>query len=258
MIKRIFVISLNTFRESVRSKILYSIVIFALAVTAASSAFGSVTIGNQVKVLKDFGLFAITLFSVAFSVISGSSFLHKELSRKTIYNILSKGVHRSEFVLGKFIGMLLTLLLMVAGMGAGLMSFMYFYEGVIDWLILYALAGIMFQLTIVAALVIFFSAIVVTPMLSGVFSFGLFLAGRSCEYLIELIRHQIRSEVFKPLIQIVYNTLPHLDKLDISNTIVYGVFPDAGYLVSSIWYSLSYAAVLLLMASLFFGRREFN
>jgi len=79
---KILYIGINTYRESVRSKILYSLIFFAVIVVCVSAFFGSVTIGDQVKVIKDFGLFAISLFSAAYAVISGSALLSKELSKK--------------------------------------------------------------------------------------------------------------------------------------------------------------------------------
>ena len=258
MIKRILAIAINTFRESVRSKILYSIVFFAILVIGMASAFGAVTIGDQAKVLKDFGLFGITFFVVAFSVISGSSFLYNELSRKTIFNILSKRVQRSEFVLGKFSGMLLTVALMIAAMGAGLAGYMWLFEGKIDTLLFYAYAGIFFQLLIVAALVIFFSSIVITPMLSGIFAFGVFLAGRSSEYLTDLLKHQIDNELIVSIINGLYYVLPHFDKMDVSNQVVYGKNPGVEFILAGCWYSSLYAAVLLIFACLFFNKKEFN
>ena len=80
-------IALNTVRETIRSKILYSLFFFLILLLAVSAFFGTVTIGDQEKVIKDFGLFALSLFSVLYAVISGSLLLAKELQRKTLYNL---------------------------------------------------------------------------------------------------------------------------------------------------------------------------
>ncbi len=257
LLERILVIAINTYRESVRSKLIYSVFFFAAVLVCVSALFGSVTIGDQVKVIKDFGLFAICFFSVAYAVISGATLLQKELTRKTIYNILSKPVRRSEFVLGKYLGMLLTVALLIALMTLALAVFTFFFESRIDWLLAQAAFFIFLQLAIVCAVTLFFSSIVVTPLLSGAFTFAIFLVGRSTEYILRfidiqplpLVRHVLRG---------VYTVLPHLNALDVSDRIVYAIpaAPDAMFW--SFAYAAAYAGALLVPAILIFARREFN
>ena len=93
------IIALNTFRELVRGKTLYGVIFTSAIIVAISALFGSVSVGDQLLVVKDFGLFSVSFSAVVFAVITGASLLHKELERKTVFNILSKPVNRSEFVL---------------------------------------------------------------------------------------------------------------------------------------------------------------
>lgn len=258
-VERIRVIAINTFRESVRSKLLYSVLFFAAMMVAISALFGSVTIGDQVKVIKDFGLFAISFFSVAYAVISGATLLHKELSRKTVYNILAKPVPRAEFLCGKYCGMLITVALMIGLMTAALLVFCFFFEQRIDWLLPQAAVFIVLQLLIVCACTIFFSAIVVTPMLSGAFAFGIFLAGRSSEYVLHLIeRLPAEGGLLRPLLHGIYWLLPHLNDMDVASQTVYGISAGAGAMGYACLYAAAYAGALLVLATLIFSRREFN
>ena len=179
-----------TWWELVRSKILYCFFFFAIALIGGAALFGGATIGDEVKVTKDFGLFAMSLFGVGFVVIAGASLLQKELQRKTIYNIISKAVSRTDFVIGKFLGIALTLSCLVFGMGLLLMGFGYAAYGEADPLILVASGAIIAELLMLAAVTLFFSSVVVTPVLAGLFGFGAFLAGRSSDSILTFIREE--------------------------------------------------------------------
>lgn len=255
---KIVTIALNTFRESVRSKILYSIMFFALLMVLVSAFFGTVTIGDQVIVIKDFGLMSISLFSVAFAVISGSALLYKELSKKTVYNILAKPVSRAQFVLGKYLGMFVTTAVMAALMGIGLSLFVLLFEGNSDLNLFYGYFYILLELLIVCAAAIFFSSIVVTPMLSGLFTFGVFLAGRSASQMMYFVSPEHPDSLGAMMLKALAWILPRLDMLNVGNDLVYGASISKDHLVWSIVYALGYSGILLILATAIFKRREFN
>lgn len=254
----IIAIARNTFRESLRSKILYALFFFAFVLLCLSSFFGTVTIGDQVVVVKNFGLFGISLFTLAYAAIAGTAFLHKELARKTIYNILAKPVRRSEFLLGKYAGMLATALLLSILMLPLVAFFSIALERSFDTGLVLALYGIMLQLIILCAIAIFFSAVVVTPLLSGAFTVALFLAGRSTGYLLHLLETEAVSGFGASMVKLLYIVLPHLDWLDVSDQVVYGIPVAASHLVWGTLYAICYAGILLVLGIFFFARREFN
>ena len=152
----ILAIALNTSREAIRNKVLYSILLFACLVTAISAAFGSASIGDTSKFVKDFSLFSISLFGVVTTVVLGVTLLHKELVKRTIYNILSKPVARWEFLLGKFLGLLATLAIMMLLMTAALLLLLWFLEHRIDWELLPVIGAMMLELAVLLAVAIFF------------------------------------------------------------------------------------------------------
>lgn len=258
--KAIEAIALTTFRESIRSKILYVVIVFAVIMVLVSTFFGAVTIGDQVIVIKDFGLFSVSLMSVAFAVISGSSLLSKELNRKTIYNILAKPVNRWEFLLGKYLGMLMTITLLIALMGIALSAFVVIFEQRLDVLMLRAYMFIWLELIIVCAAVIFFSSIVVTPMLNGLFTFGVFLAGRSIDYLMYYLSAAETPSLLAIVLKGMNAVLPHLSALNVSNEVVYGnvAVVSLSRMMWSFLYALGYSSILLVFANWIFKKREFN
>ena len=248
----------TTLRESIRSKILYAVLCFAALLIVAATLFGSVSIGELDVVVKDFGLFSISLMSIAFVIISGTSLLHKELYRKTIYNLLSKSVTRGEFIAGKFLGLMGTASVIVGLMCLGLVGFVALLEGRIDWPIVWAHFYILCELAVLCSVVLFFSTIVITPFLSGMFTFGLFLAGRSTGYLLKLFPDSGESSPASYLAHGLYWILPHLDELYVANLAAYGEILPLSHAVWALLYVSGYSLVTLLIAWYAFSKRDFN
>ena len=251
-------IALATLRESIRSKVLYLTLFFGAALVLITTLFGAVTVGDQVRVIKDFGLFSISLCTIGYAVIAGSTLLYKELARKTIYTILSKPVRRGEFLLGKFFGMLATSTVMLILLGAGLSGYIALFEHSFDPLLIRAYLCAFFELTIVCGAAIFFSSVVVTPLLSGIFTFALFLAGRSVEYLLYFTKQGEQDAFTSLLLTALYWILPHLSSLTVANRVVYGEAVLFEYLLYSGMYTFGYTTLLLLFSFCFFQRRDFN
>lgn len=255
--EQIWAIAVTTYRESIRSKVLYSIMFFALLLVTLSAFFGTVTIGDHIKVIKDFGLFSVSLFTVAFAVISGSNLLAKELSKKTVYNILGKPVARWQFLAGKYFGMLGTSLVLLLLMGVGLTLFVALFEGGIDWKLWQGFYFMGLELAIVCAAAIFFSTLVVTPMLGGLFTFCTFLAGRAIGYLLTFVEDGTVSGALAWSLEALHAGLPQLNKLYIGNELVYGIVQPLPAVVWATVYSFGYAGLLITVASILFQRREF-
>jgi Cu-processing system permease protein len=255
---RVLLIALTTFRESVRSRVLYLVAFCAVILVAVAALFGTVTIGDQLQVIKDFGLFSVSLCPVGFAVIAGSALLHKELAKKTVYNILAKPVPRYEFILGKYLGMLATSTLLLMLLGIILSLFVMLFGGAFDASLLQGYLFSFFELVIVCAAAIFFSSCVVTPLLSGLFTFGVFLAGRSTEYLLYFVKEGAVEGLGRSILQALYYALPHLNDLNIANELVYGKTVTLAYTLYAGLYAVGYAGVLLVLAQMIFNKREFN
>lgn len=255
---RVHAVGYATLIEALRSKILYGLVFFAFLMVAASSLFGTVTIGDRIVVIKDFGLFCLSLFSVLYAVIAGSAFVYKEINRKTIYNLLSKPLTRGEFLVGKFFGLAGVCLALVLSMGTALSGYVALFEGRIDWLLLDAYYCIFLEAVLVCALTIFFSSVVVTPLLAGLFAFSVFLVGRSCDYIIYFVEKNEVAGFTANLLTGLYYAVPQLERLNVSNLVVYGESFTLPYLAWVTVYAISYSAILLCLGRVIFLRRHFN
>lgn len=258
MMESVLALACNTYRQSIRGKILYLSLFFAVALTAISSLFGLVTIGDRIRVIKDFGLMSISLFSVAFIVIAGGSFLYQELHRKTIFNILAKPVSRWEFVIGKFLGLYFTSCVLIFLMGCALSLYVAAFEGSTDFMLLWGYGYAMLEAAIVSAVVILFSTIVVTPVLSGLFAFGIFVAGRAAPSILDLASSAHLEGFPQYVVTAIYYALPQLHEFVVANVIVYGdpISPDR--ILFAALYTFSYCIACLALGAAAFSRREFN
>jgi ABC-type transport system involved in multi-copper enzyme maturation permease subunit len=254
--KSIAAIALNTAREAIRNRILYSILFFAVLMVAVAALFGAASIGDPAKYMKDFSLMSVSLFGVIIAIVLGVNLLHQELGKKTIYNILSKPVARWQFLVGKFFGLLATLSLIVAVMSAGVVGAFALLSGRLDWGLAVASFATLLEIMVVIAVALFFSSLVVTPALAGMFTAATFIAGRSASYLLYFLKGE-HPRAVEALAHALYWALPRLDRFTVADRVVYGDLPDPSYLVALLAYAAAYAAILLLLSVALFSRREF-
>src|SRR5688572_17401752 len=182
-------IAVNVFKESVRDKVLYNLVAFAVLLIAVSYLLGQLTAGQDVKIIKDLGLAAIATFGLLISVFIGIGLVWKEVERRSIYSLLSKPMRRSQFVLGKYAGLALTLVVHVAIMTLAFYAVLAYMGWLADeglrrsWpapatdpALLKAIGLILVELLLVTAVALFFSTFS-SPFLSAVLTLGLWVIG---------------------------------------------------------------------------------
>jgi ABC-type transport system involved in multi-copper enzyme maturation permease subunit len=254
---KIFAIVLNTFREAIRNKILYSVVLVAFLLVGVSALFGAVTMGSQVQVIKDFGLFSLSFFGAIITIVSGTTLLHREIKLKTVHNILSKPVARWQFIVGKHLGLCLTVSVLVGLLGIGLTVFTAVFEKRVDLLFLQGTMLAVMELIIIASISIFFSTLVITPTLNGMFTLGAYIAGRSVGYLSYFLKDdQSYSPVFIRMVEFFDVILPDLSLFNYNTMIVNNQAVPLAAMMHGLLYSLSYSAIVLVLAILLFQKRE--
>jgi ABC-type transport system involved in multi-copper enzyme maturation permease subunit len=179
MISRVRSIAFNTFREAVRDRVLYNLIVFAFLLIGSALVFGQISIGIEKMVLINLGLAAISLFGVVIAIFIGIGLVSKEIDKKTLYTVLARPVRRWEFIVGKFAGLIGTLMV-----NAGLMAIGFFAALLIeqhhfahsDLHLLTAIYFILLEFVIVTAVALLFSSFS-TPLFSTIFSFALFAVG---------------------------------------------------------------------------------
>jgi ABC-type transport system involved in multi-copper enzyme maturation permease subunit len=258
----ILTISLNTFREAVRNKILYSLLAFAVLVIVASMAFGALSVHEEVRLTADLGLGGMSLFSVIIAIFVGVNLLYKELERKTIYSLVPKPIHRFQFVLGKYIGMVLTLAVQIAIMTVVLQLVLLVQRAALGDTLYKMVLLILFEVLVVTAVAVLFSSFS-TPFLSGLLTLGIFLIGRSVPDIRRAARKMARP-VLSPALEIVAGIVPNLRHFYATGAdsagehiSIHGAFPDWPYVLWAGGYAMVFVTITLLFAILLFSRRDF-
>ncbi len=253
---RIASIAANTFRETIRNKILYAILAFALIVIGITYFLADLSVGEMARIIADIGMACIHIFGVIMAVFLGITLVSQEVERKTVYLILSKPVPRWEFIVGKALGLCATLALTTLIMAATLFLVYAGYGGVPEPGILIASAGIYFELVLLICIASFFSTFT-TPVLSAIFTLSMFLIGHVSGDLL-VFGGRSASAAAQWAAKILFYALPNLENFNWKNDVVYGGVRTPGVLVLAAAYLVCYCAAVLAAACLLFSRKDFK
>jgi Cu-processing system permease protein len=257
----VWAIGINTFRETVRDRVLYAFVFFALFVTLMGMLLGSLSISQNLRVLEDIGMFTISTIGGIIAIFVGTNLVYKELDKRTIYLIFTKPIRRWQFIVGKFLGLALCLLAVTAMMGATLMlvSWMNGERNVIA--MIESLGLLYLELLLINALATFFSTFG-TPLMSTIYTLGLWICGHLGPSLTHLA-DMSPSPAVRAIFNGIYHLLPDLAKLTQIRFDILAAAKTAPHFSSEtviliLAYVFAYIVILLSLATVVTERREFS
>ena len=252
---KIAIIAFNTFRENLRDKILYNLLFFALLLIGASVVLGDLTIAEQKKIVTDMGLAATNVVGVIIAIFVGIGLVSKEIDRRTIYTIMARPLSRTQFVLGKYLGLACTLLINLLIMLAVFLGTLWMSGAPVHMALLQAVELIFVELLLITALALFFSTFS-SSTLSAIMTLGLYLIGHLTTDF-KGIAEKSQSETVKAVTTALYYLCPNLEALNIKGQAAAGTVVTFSYQAAATAYGLLYAALLLTTACIVFQRRDF-
>ena len=256
MMSRLSAISFNTFREAVRDRVLYNLILFVLLLVASAPLFGEISIGLEKIILVNVGLSAISLFGIIIAIFIGIGLVSKEIEKKTLYTILSRPVRRWEFIAGKYLGLLMTLVVNAAFMTLG------FYLALIvisrglgkdDALLLVGIYFIILEFFIVTAITLLFSSFS-TPIFAAIFAFALFVIGTFAEDLRNFAA--LSTGLTKWLATAAVYLVPNFASLNVISQVAHAQPVSGQLILFNTLYALLYSAAATAGAVLIFERRN--
>jgi ABC-type transport system involved in multi-copper enzyme maturation permease subunit len=265
MMQRILAIAGNTFRETVRDKVLYNLILFALIMIFSSLALGRLTLGNENMVILNLGLAAISIFGTMIAIFIGTGLVYKEIEKRTVYALLAKPVRRSELIVGKYFGLVFTLLVNLLIMTVGLVLALLYTGGMDSWSyvrILPAVFMIFLSLCLVTALAMFFSTFS-TPVLSVLFTLFLWIIGHFGNDL-KNFGELTNSASAERLCNALYYTIPNFSNFQmfdgryVLQAIGYSQAAHPQVVAGVVFYCIVYAALILSLGIVIFRRRDFK
>jgi Cu-processing system permease protein len=257
MIGRLWAIAFNTYREAVRDRVLYNLILFALLIVGASVIFGQVSIEINRIVLINLGLTAISLFGVVIAIFIGIGLVSKEIEKKTLYTVLAaRPVRRREFIAGKFFGLVMTLTVNALLMSAGFFAAVLYVShglGREDLPLLTAIYFILLQFVMITALALLFSTFS-TPVFSSIFAFAIFAIGSFGEDLRNFAR-MASGAAHWAMTGAAY-LVPNFASLNIISQVAHGTAVPPKLILLNSLYVLVYTAAVLTASVWIFERRN--
>lgn len=256
-VQRISAIAKNTFREAIRDKVLYNLVLFVIIIIACAVLLGDLTDGHEARTIVNIGLNAMLLFGVFIAIFVGVGLVSKEIEKRTVFAIFAKPVSRTEFIVGKYLGLCLTLAANVLIMGVGVsLALLYVGNTGLTLSIWGGIALIYLELIIVTAVAIVFSSFS-SPSLSALLTFLVFVIGHLSTSLRDLAEG-LGSTAAAVIFEIIYYAFPNLAHYSFRGEAAIGLVPSAAMLGGGLVYASVYVAIMLTIAVLIFKRRNFK
>ena len=253
---RIWAIIENTFKESLRQKILLLLVIFGILLIVVSIFLEPFALGESPRILRDFGLAVSALFGVLVVIIIGSTLIHKDIEKRTIYTVIIKPVRRSEIIIGKFLGLLLLIIILVCAMAVIQQLVIVFYEGSFDFSLLIAIPFLILEIMILLGILLLFSSFS-SPALSAMMGIIFFIIGHASPDL-KLFADQTGTVILKYCANAFYYILPNLENFNLRIDLVHKLPLHPDQILFSVCYGLIYTIFLVYLAIIIFEKREFK
>ena len=251
------VVAINTFREAVRDRVLYNLIFFALLMIGASILVGEISVGIERLVIINLGLAAISIFGLIMAVFIGVGLVYKEIEKRTLYSLLAKPIRRGEFLVGKYGGLLLTLVVNTSLMTLGLAAALFYVGRPFlrsDVSILIAVYFIVLELALVTALALFFSCFS-SPVLSTLFTLGIYLTGMFAADIRDF-GDLTRNPVVQGVARLLYYLVPNFHNFNAIAAAAHGETIPLTLVLHNTLYTLLYVTLVLLAASAVFSRRD--
>lgn len=251
---RILTIASNTFREAVRDKVLYVLLFFAAVTIFGSKALGWISVGQDIKIVKDICLAATSLFGVLIAIFVGTSLVYKEIDKRTLYTILSQPMNRYEFILGKYLGLMGLLAVTITVMTATSSLYILLLGGSLGGVFFLAVLLIFWKLLIVTAFAVLLSSMT-SPILGAIIVFCLYVFGHATGVFRDL-PPQFDGTWSKTLLEGAYYVFPNLANFDIRTQAANDVPVNPAYVAYVLVYGVLYTGVVLIGAVWVFDKKD--
>jgi ABC-type transport system involved in multi-copper enzyme maturation permease subunit len=250
------IIAHNTYRETIRDRVLLGIVAAGLALMALTQVAKPLAMGEGLRLTVDLGLSSISFLGLLVVLLVGAGLVAKEIERRTIFNLLSRPLPRSVYLVGKWAGLSASLWMVAAALGLALWVVVAImghpgYAGALLQAVY--LEGL--ELTLVTAIAVFFSALS-TPVLSALYTLGLFLAGQWCDDLRAFASHA--PGLLRGMLQLFADLLPNLPLFDVRTLAAAGELASATQVGLATGYTLLYCGCMLALGAAALESRDFR
>jgi ABC-type transport system involved in multi-copper enzyme maturation permease subunit len=252
-LRRLRSVAYNTYLESVRQRLFVGVLFFAFLLMLAALVLKDISVHQDKKIIADIGLGAIDFFGTIIAIFIGADLVGRDVERRTLHLLLVKPLGRGEFIVGRYLGLCLTILTSIALMCLGLALALWTVQGGFSWSLLFATYALFLQLCLTGAIAVFFST-TSSRVLAILGSTILAVLGRMTDV---LKNASVVVEGFPDWLgRGLYLVLPNLLNFDLKSRAVYGDFVDPQILIHLTGYAAAYVIALLALGALAFRKRD--
>jgi ABC-type transport system involved in multi-copper enzyme maturation permease subunit len=267
-LRETYLIALNSFREAVRDKIPYVVLLSAIALAAFSVLLGEWSVFDREFVVKSLTISVMSISGLFIALFAGVGQIQKEIQKKTIHTLLAKPVSREAFLLGKYIGLLILIALHVILLSLTLFFVLWAIDGSISVPVIQACYLVFWELAIVLAFAVLFSTYSSSTLLSSIFSVGIYLIGHLSNQILKEVYFAYRisdegsflyerGEFVYNIAKGIHYIFPNLFKFNASMQAAHSITLEASYIMWSSLYAVGYSGIVLCLAALLFRKKDF-
>lgn len=258
-----------TFKEGIKNRVLFGIFIIALLLFAVTTIVTTLFMRDVVKVAVDLSLSTVSFAGLLTLLFVGVNLFAKDLDKRTIYMVISRPISRSEYLIGKFLGLVMLALAVVAFLGIlsavpVIMSkkFYYYSEARFNWWIFFiAVIYIFVKLAIVSSIITLFASFTSNSFIALVLSLVTYIIGQSTESVRLLLASKVEKIEVSPIVSYMvdaaYYVFPNISAFDLKTQAAHGLSISPSYILWTGLYAVFYITVALAIGTLAFKRREF-
>ena len=250
---KVFIVALNTFRQTLRQKLFLNVGIFGVGMLLLSMVMGNITFGYADRVVRSIGLSGVSIALSLMALLVSVSLIHQEIDKKTLFVVLTRPIKRWQYLLGRYAGLLMALVLALIGFVFVFVGTLIAVRGTPTPADFIALAATLPEAAIVAGFGIILSSFS-TPTLSAGLGLGFWIASTTTDDLLRLT--QKADAGTQSIAKAVYYVLPNLERFNFRNFAVYQEPINPVDFASCVLYGAAYAVALVAIASAILGRRE--
>lgn len=251
---KLLAIAAVTFREALSRKIQVTLLIFAVLLLVATYVATLLTLGYTHRILADLGLSGMELVSILLATFLGADLVAGDVQRRVIYAVAAKPVSRTQYLLGRYLGLSAALAFNLLAMALMLSALFVYDAGSLAPLtpvLAGAFGALLLKVLTVASIAALFSCFT-NSTLAAIFTLSLTIAG----YLTGELRALWEGD-HAWIATVIWYALPDLGALTTNEAVIYRTALPAALGLSSLL-AVLHAAVALTLGAAVLERRDFR
>ncbi len=246
-----------TIMENIRSKIFYILALFIMIMIGSSLVFSSLSPLTEARVITDIGLACIEIFTLMTGIFAAVNLVLQEIENRTIYLLMTRPLRRWEYIVGRYLGVLVVLCFNIVIMLSVLMLLLKMTtHWLIDPMFIWSAVAIFFKLIIIVAVALTASLVFTSSITAMAFSFLVWIIGHFSSEL-KILADKVSAPVAKTMLYLLYYIVPNFQILNLKDKLNIPEGMPLDVLSMALTYGVVYATIMLIIGTMIFAKKEF-